>query len=157
VFFSTFLMDKKKNMFLWAQVLFLAGFFIYGNIGIYQRTLSPRQLLNAQMDHLIQQIEPLSSSDQETSQPIITIKVPADTSSRVIRSWQQTLNFNGYTENEFVENPSLEVDSAIVFQASYAGHEFVLRELEMSEIPQSEGLVFSQSGYTYELLDLPVN
>jgi hypothetical protein len=157
VFFSTFLLDKKKNIFLWVQVVFLVGFNIYGNISIYQRTLSPRQLLNAQMDHLIQQIETLSFSDQETSQPIITIKVPADTPSRVIRSWQQTLNFNGYTENEFVENLSIEADSAIVFQASYAGHEFVLRELEMPEIPQSEGLVFSQSGYTYELLDQSVD
>jgi len=149
---SVVLIGKKKSLQAAALALFLIAFYLYGNVRIYDRILTSRQLLNAHIHNLLQVIEPyIPEAEQRAA---IRLEIPAGSETRVIRSWREALNFAGYTENELVESAELGADPQAVFQADYAGHVFSLRKLTAEEYAQAAGYTFTHSGYFYEFEEL---
>jgi hypothetical protein len=124
------------------------GFYLFGNVRVYDRILTSRQLLNSQIHNLLEVVQPYIPEAEDRAS--ITLEIPTRSESRVIRSWSQALNFAGYTENQL--NPSAEVDAdpTLVFQADYAGHVIQLHQLTAEEYAQAGGFKFTQSGLYYE-------
>ncbi len=150
---SSLLIGKKRACQVAALALFLMGFYLYGNVRIYQRILTSRQLLNSNIHNLLAVIEPYIPDADDRS--AIILEIPSASESRVIRSWHQALNFAGYTGNELIQSTEVDTDPTLVFQATYAGRVIQLRHLDADEYGRADGYKYSHSGYYYAFEEIP--
>jgi hypothetical protein len=146
---SILLLGEKKAFQVGLLVLFLLSFNIYGSILIYQRQLTPRQLLNTQIHYLMENFNSCNVEDQRTAK--VTLEIPADTTSRVIRSWHQALNFNGYTNNELIPSAEISADPRMLFRAAYGDCMIDIQHVDEGEYAAIDGIKFDLSGYYYQI------
>jgi hypothetical protein len=150
---SILLVGRKRSLHIGIFSLLLIVFYLFGDVRIYQRILTSRQLLNSHIHNLLEVIEPYIPEAEERA--AITLEIPSDSESRVIRSWQQSLNFAGYSENVLIPSGEVDADPNLVFRVEYAGHRFNLYQLTAGEYRQTEAYKFSHSGYYYAFEELP--
>ena len=152
---SVLLLRKKKALQAGLFALFLLGFNIYGSLLVYQRQLTPRQLLNTQIYNLMETFDNCVVEDPGTAK--VTLEIPADTTARIVRSWHQALNFNGYTNNELIPSEDILADENMLFRAHYGDCVMDVVHLDEKEFDALEGIKFSQSGYFYQILLTKIN
>lgn len=153
----TCLLGRKTKYALITLTVFLIGLYVYGSVRVYQRVLTSRQLLNAQIHNLIPLMEPLSADVQSGSQTPILLEVPSSSTARYARSWQQTLNFKGYTTNIVELNESLDVMTDLIFQATIDGQTYQLIELDEETYTLSGFSEFTHSGKYYQYVPVTEN
>ncbi len=144
---STLLIGRKRSLQIGIFSFLLIAFYLFGDARIYQRILTSRQLLNSHIHNLLEVIEPYIPEAEDRA--AITLEIPSASESRVIRAWQQSLNFAGYTGNALIPSSEVDADPDLVFQAEYAGRQFRLHQLTAEEYRQSDAYKFSHSGYYY--------
>ena len=147
---SALLLGKKIPMQAGLFALFLLGFNIYGSVLIHQRQLTPRQLLNTQVHNLIETFD--SCAVEETGMAKVTLEIPAETTARIIRSWHQALNFNGYTNNEIIPSEEISADEQMLFRAVYRDCVIDIRHVDEGDYAGLDGFKFDQSGFYYQIL-----
>ena len=152
---SVLMLEKKKELQIGLFALCLLGFNIYSSVLVHQRQLTPRQLLNTQIYNLMETFDNCTIEDPRTAK--VTLEIPADTTSRVIRSWHQALNFNGYTNNELIPSEDISADENMLFRAHYGDCVMDVVHLDEKEFDALEGIKFSQSGYFYQILLTKIN
>jgi hypothetical protein len=150
---SILLIGRKRSLQIGIFSVLLIAFYLFGDVRIYQRILTSRQLLNSHIHNLLEVIEPYIPEAEERA--AISLEIPSDSESRVIRSWRQSLNFAGYSENVLIPNSEVDADPNLVFRAEYAGRWFNLYQLTAEEYQQTETYKFSHSGYYYAFKELP--
>ena len=147
---------RKKGHLHAYFVLFLLGFYLFGNVMALRKiSNSSDQLTNSQILNLVQDYKSLSTKAEK--QPIQTIYFPKNSSLTQIKLWDQTLIFNGFTEIELIQSNILESDPAIILQAENSEHYINLRELTESEYTHSNNKKYRQSGKFYEYQLEPKN
>ena len=152
---SVLLLRKKKALQAGLFALFLLGFNIYGSLLVYQRQLTPRQLLNTQIYNLMETFDNCVVEDPGTAK--VTLEIPVDTTARIVRSWHQALNFNGYTNNELIPSEDILADENMLLRAHYGDCVMDVVHLDEEEFDALEGIKFSQSGYFYQILLTKIN
>ena len=146
----TVLLDRESRDLLIVFTIFLVGFYSYGSVRVHKRILTSRQLLNAQVYNLVHMTDSNLGEGLERSQTPILLEVPSSSTARYARSWQQTLNFNGYQKNAVEMNETLDQIPALIFQADINGMEYQLIELDDEAYSSSENTKFTHSGKYYE-------
>jgi len=132
------------------------GFFIYGNMKILQNRLnSSTQLINSQIYNLVQEFKTLSPEGMDKDQFPLTIFIPNESSPTRINFWEQTLNFNGFTDIPMKKSNIAEVDPAVVLQAGSSDYLINLRELSEAEFLSSDNSKYTHSGKFYEFQVMP--
>ncbi len=149
----TLLTGKDAKVLSGFFTILLIGFYTYGALRVYERLLSSRQLLNAQIYHLVQYID--ETAGEEWDRDPIILEVPSSSTARYARSWQQTLNFNGYLNNAVELNKDLGQISNLIFKANINGLQFHLLELTDESYLLSKNLKFAHTGKFYEYVAVP--
>ena len=146
---SVLLLEKRKALQAGLLALFLLGFNIYGSVLIHQKQLTPRQLLNTQIHNLMAAFDSCGVEDPGTAK--VTLEIPADTTSRIIRSWHQALNFNGYTNNELIPSEEISADERMLFRAAYGDCLIDIQHVDEADYAAIDGVKFDLSGYYYQI------
>ena len=158
VILSSLMINRKRVTLITSIVIFLIGFFIYGNSMVLRKVSNfPEQLLNSQIYNLVQESKTLSSEGMDKDQFPLTIFIPNESSSTRIGFWQQTLNFNGFTDIPMKKSNITEVDPAIILQARNSDFLINLRELTETEFLLSDNSKYTNSGKFFEFQVLPNN
>ena len=146
---SVLLLGKRKALQAGLLALFLLGFNIYGSLLIHQRQLTPRQLLNTQIHNLMETFDECGVENPAATK--VTLEIPEDTTSRVIRSWHQALNFNGYTNNGLILSEEISEDEQMLFRAYYGDCVIDIRHVDEAEYAAIDGIKFDLSGLYYRI------
>jgi hypothetical protein len=147
---SLLLLGRNKTLQAGLFALLVLAFNIYGSVLIHQRQLTPRQLLNTQIHNLMENFDSCTVEDPRMAK--VTLEIPEDTTSRVIRSWHQALNFNGYTQNELIPSEEISADKHMLFRAYYGDCVIDILHVDEQEFDDVDGVKFSHSGYYYQIL-----
>ncbi|MDK2979826.1 MAG: hypothetical protein PWQ55_173 [Chloroflexota bacterium] len=146
---SLLLLGQKRSLQAGLFPLFILAFNIYGSVLIHQRQLTPRQLLNTQIHNLMGTFDEFCVANPDTA--IVTLDIPEDSTSRVIRSWHQVLNFNGYTLNEIIPSAQISADERPLFRASYGDCRIDIQHVDEADYAALDGVKFDLSGYYYQI------
>lgn len=146
---SLLLLGRKKALQAGLLAVFLLGFNIYGSVLIHQRQLTPRQLLNTQIHNLMETFDECGVENPAATK--VTLEIPEDTTSRVIRSWHQALNFNGYTNNELIPSQEISEDEQMLFRTYYGDCVIDIRHVDEADYAAIAGIKFDLSGYYYRI------
>ena len=146
---SLLLLGRKTALQAGLFALFILAFNIYGSMLIHQRQLTPRQLLNTQIHNLMENFDSCNVADARTAK--VTLEIPVDTTSRVIRSWHQALNFNGYTNNELIPSAEISADPRMLFRATYGDCLIDIQHVDEADYTGIDGIKFDLSGYYYQI------
>jgi len=151
VIFCSLMINRKRVALFAFMVTFLFGFFIYGNVKIYQKISNLNyQSINSQVFHLIQEYKSLAPVNNKTNQESLNIFYPENSEELKVNLWRLTLDFNGFTDVELIESNILENDSAIILQARDSNFSLTLRGLTEKEFLISNKKKYSQSGKFFE-------
>ena len=148
---SSMLINRRKIALFTCMVTFLVGFFTYGNVKILQNILiTPTQLLNSQIYHLVKEYNTFSFESNDKNQVPITIFVPTDIAPSQINHLKLTLIFNGYPDIELITSNISKDDPSIIMQAIGKNISLSLRELAERDFLISSNKKYSQYGKYFE-------
>jgi hypothetical protein len=141
----------RKQGLLWLTLpLLLAGFYLAGNVRVYQTVLYPRQATNYEAHLLVRAIDERYGADSGARQRELILRIPATTDNSIYENWSWTLAMNGFSQVRLVQDEQLIAEGPTVFMAQIGGEQFTLRQQAQTGGEQA----FSYDGMSYTL-DLP--
>ena len=135
------------------MVLFLLGFYIYGDSKIIQdMSNSSLQISNSQIYHLLFSNEKLLNEVSRSENPSITIFYPSNATN--IYEWTQTLKFYGFDNIQMIEDPLLDKNPNLIFQAQYKQMIINLHSLDEDEYLNSNNVKYTyrHAYYDYQVV-----
>ncbi len=154
------LIGRRRALLAGVLSLYLATFFLYGNMLILQRLLVPRQLLNTQAHETITWLHSTQAGQacglDGTRGEMIRFSLPEkNNQARYIRSWHQALVFKGYPQHGFTSDATLDDLPGLIFQAECGELRTQLFELEAGGYTVSIQPRFTLAGKYYEFRPAP--